>query len=253
MIALLINYFMTLIKKVKIIKPAIILVRPQLPENIGMVARGMDNCGLDSLILVEPREVWPNNIAIKSSANSSKIISKCKIYKNLEDALSPFNFVVATSNRKRFVNKPIQDNMNELFNQFPNSKKVAIIFGPENSGLSNKDLMLADLIFSIDTADSNKSLNLSHAVLLLSFSWREFFILNKKTPKYNVLNNKLALKKDFHNFMIFLEKELNDVGFLYPKAKSQSMFENIQSMLMRSALSDVEVKTLWGMVKKLRK
>ena len=164
----------------KLIKPSIVLVRPQLPENIGLVARAMDNCGLKELIIINPRERWPNEIAINTSANSKSIIKKAKVFNSLEKALFKFNFVVAMSARKRFLQKPYQDNINQLFEQFPTNKKIAILFGPENSGLSNEDLKLADLIFNINTSRSNPSLNLSHAVLLISFAWRDFFNLRKK-------------------------------------------------------------------------
>ncbi len=236
----------------KIIKPSIVLVKPQLPENIGLVARAMDNCGLENLIIVQPREKWPNNIALKSSANSNKIIKNAKFFLLLEDALSEFNFVVATSNRKRFLQKPSIDNTSKLFDEFQKNKRIAIMFGPENSGLSNEDLMLADLVFRIDTANTNSSLNLSHAVLLVSFAWREYFFLKKIKPKNKFINNK-ALMRDFNYFMKFLKKELNEVGFLYPEKKSESMFNNIQTMLLRASLSKTELQTLWGMIKKLRK
>ena len=237
----------------KINKPSIVLVKPQLPENIGMVARAMDNSGLDDLIIINPREKFPNDISIKSSSNSKDIILKAKVYESLEIALKNFHFVVATSNRKRFLKKTMLQNDDELFNLFPNKKKIAIIFGPENSGLSNEDLILADIIFNINTSISNTSLNLSHAVLLVSFSWRKFFILDNKKPNNNENIDKIAPKKDFIHFMNFLKKELDDVGFLYPKEKSKNMFENIQSMLTRSSLTKVEIQTLWGMIKKLRK
>ena len=236
----------------KIYKPSIVLVKPQLPENIGLVARAMDNCGLENLILVKPREKWPNNIAINSSANSKKIIQNTKIYQSLDEALLDFNFVIATSNRKRFLRKSLINNTNQLFNKFPKEKNVAIMFGPENSGLSNEHLMLADLIFKINTANSNTSLNLSHAVLLISFAWRDFFYLKKQKSKDDINNDK-ALMSDFNLFMKFLKKELNDVGFLYPEKKSKSMFENIQTMFLRASLSKTELQTLWGMIKKLRK
>ncbi|MDC0037291.1 RNA methyltransferase [Alphaproteobacteria bacterium] len=99
----------------KIIKPSIVLVSPQLPENIGMVARAMDNFGLTKLYIVNPREGWPNNLAIKSSANSKKIILNAKIYNNLDKALDSFHYVIATSNRGRFLNKPSHNNVNRLF------------------------------------------------------------------------------------------------------------------------------------------
>ena len=236
----------------KIIKPSIVLVRPQLPENIGMVARAMENFGLNKLILVNPREKWPNSISLKSSANSKKIILNTKVYSSLNESLKKFHYVVATSGRKRFIQKPYQNNINNLFNQFPINKKIAIIFGPENSGLSNEDLMLCDIIFNINTYKTNKSLNLSHAVLLLCYAWRDFFVLKNKIPEKNKLNNSRALKKDFLYFMNFLKNELEEVKFLYPKNKSKIMFENIQSMLIRSALSKNEIQTLWGMIKKLR-
>ena len=235
------------------LKPSIILVKPQLPENIGLVARAMDNCGLKDLIIIDPREKWPNDIAIKVSANSNNIIYKSKIYSSIEEALFKFNFVIATSARKRFIQKPYQNNINQLFQQFPVNKKTAILFGPENSGLSNEDLKLADLIFNINTSKSNSSLNLSHAVLLISFAWRDFFILRKQKPNNNKLNNKMALKKNFYFFMDFLKNELEEVDFLYPKAKAKNMIKNIETMFIRAALSKTEIQTLWGMIKKLRK
>lgn len=177
----------------KVNKPSIVLVRPQLPENIGMVARAMDNFGLENLILVNPREIWPNNTAIKSSVNSKEIILKAKVFKSLNNALSKFHFVIATSNRKRFLNKPHENDMEKLFDHFPQNKKTAFLFGPENSGLSNEDLNLADLIFNINTAKSNTSLNLSHAVLLISFNWRNFINIKK-----------INLKK--YQFLIIMQK-----------------------------------------------
>ena len=140
-----------------------------------------------------------------------------------------------------------------MFESIPQTKKTAIVFGPENSGLSNEDLMLADIIFNIDLSKTNTSLNLSHAVLILSYKWREFFMLHNTKPKFNKLNNNLALKSDFINLMNFLKGQLIDVGFLHPKNKTKSMFKNIQTMFMRSSLSKTEIQTLWGMIKKLRK
>ena len=172
----------------KLFKPSIILVKPQLPENIGLVARAMDNCGLSNLIIIKPKKKWPNQLAINASSNSKNIILKTKIYSTLEEALLNFHFVVAMSARKRDLQKPMQDNSQNLFNQFPLNKKIAFIFGPENSGLSNSDLKLADLIFKINTSKTNPSLNLSHSVILIAYAWREFFILRKNKPNNNKLN-----------------------------------------------------------------
>ena len=236
----------------KKITPNIVLVRPQLPENIGMVARAMDNCGLNKLILVSPREKWPNEKAIDSSANSKIILNNVKIFNSLKRALSSFNYVVATSNRNRFLHKPANNIFLELFKKIPITKKVAFVFGPENSGLSNDDLMLCDSIFNIKLSRANRSLNLSHAVLLICYKWNEYFNVSTNLINSDKIRAKIASKKDFQFFMDFLKKELNEVGYLYPKHKSKSMFNNIQTMFLRSTLSKIEIQTLWGMVKKLR-
>ena len=93
----------------KIVKPSIILVRPQLPENIGMAARAMDNCGLKKLIIVSPREIWPNKIALQSAANSKIIVNKAKVYNSLNAALSKFNYVIATSKSQKIFTKTTQN------------------------------------------------------------------------------------------------------------------------------------------------
>ena len=167
----------------KRINPTIILVRPQLPENIGMTARAMDNFGLSKLYLVNPRDEWPNNKAEKSAKHAEGIIKNVQIFSNLEEATSQFNLVIATTNRQRFLTKKF-NNFNKLIKKFNDFKKIAILFGPENSGLSNEDLRLANVIYTIKTAKLNKSLNLSHAVSVIS---HEIFSQNIQSSK--VLEN----------------------------------------------------------------
>ena len=233
----------------KTIKPTIILVRPQLPENIGLTVRAMHNCGLDKLIIVSPREEWPNQRAIDAAANAKTILKKVKIYNSINEAVSNFNFVIATSARSRFLRKPHKKNFFSLFKELPNFKKIAILFGPEQSGLSNNDLMLCDCIFTIPVSQRNHSFNLSHSVLLIVYKWQEYFKYFKlKTSK----NDDLSDKKSFDMFMKYLKKELHNSGFLYPKEKGNSMFNNIQSMFLRANLSRKEIKTLWGMIKILQ-
>ena len=233
----------------KTIKPTIVLVRPQLPENIGLTVRAMHNCGLDKLILISPREKWPNQKAIDSSANAKVIINKTKIFDSINEAVANYNFVIATSARKRFLRKPHKKDFVTLFKELPNFKKIAILFGPEQSGLSNNDLMLCDCLFTIPSSIKNYSLNLSHSVLLMAYKWQEYYEnLNIKIPNKEIISD----KGSFDLFMNFLKNELNSVGFLHPKEKSESMFNNIQSMFLRAQLSKTEIQTLWGMIKTLR-
>ena len=231
---------------------SIILVRPQLPENIGMVARAMGNLGFHNLILVQPREGWPNIKAFNSSAKSKFVLKKVKIFSNLNQAIENFHFIIATSNRKRFLNKPFFSDFDNFFKKIPPTKKTAILFGPENSGLSNEDILLSDLIINIELSSLNNSLNLSHAVLLVLYKCYEHLKKSKRNNNKKSINN-VAAKKDFNFFMSFLIQELDEVGFLYPKNKRKNMIQNIKTMFLRSELNKKEINTLWGMIKKLRK
>ena len=232
-----------------ILDPSIILVKPQLPENIGMVARAMQNCGLKKLILVSPRENWPNKKAFDVSANANIIIKKTKVFASVKAALSPFHYVIATSARNRYLQKLHQNNFSLLFEQIPSNKNIAIVFGPENSGLSNEDLLLCDSIFTIDLSKKNQSLNLSHSVLIMAYKWKEYFSKSSDTRSKKI---NLSTKKDFIFFMNYLKCALIESGFLLEKDKRSSKFNNIQTMFLRAKLSKTEIQTLWGMIKKLK-
>ena len=238
----------------KFIKPAIILVRPQLPENIGMVARVMQNFNLNELILVSPRDKWPNKKSLNASKQAHSIIKKSKVHKSIPLAIAKFNFVIATTNRRRFLNKNTTNSFNTLRDLIINKGKTAIIFGPENSGLSNEDLRLADCLFTIDTSYNNNSLNLSHAVSIISYKIYELFsnkINNesKNKEKKMILSN----KNELNRFISFMILELEKKNFFNPISKKQSMIDNIYAIFLKSSLSKKEVNTLWGILKKLIK
>ena len=234
----------------KKINPTIILVRPQLSENIGMAARAMDNFGLSKLFIVNPRDGWPSKKAETSAKHADKIINKAKVYDNLDDAVSNFDLVIATSNRKRFLTKKIYDNFNILEKKIIDFKNTAILFGPENSGLSNQDIRLANFLFTIPTHNSNKSLNLSHAVSLMSY---ELSKLNKISTKEAISTNDSKVSKlELSNFMNFLINDLDSSGFFRPEEKKANMIDNIYSIYNKFGLSKKELRMLWGMHKKLK-
>ena len=232
-------------------KPSIVLVRPQLPENIGMVARVMNNFSLKELIIVNPRESWLNDKSINSAKKADKIISKVKVYNNLSNALKKFTYVIATTNRKRFVNKKSTNNFRNISKILNNYKKVAFVFGPENSGLSNEDLRLSDLIFSINTNNNSNSLNLSHAVAIISYSVFELNNLNKSKNKSE--KNNQANKEELSKYFDFLFDNLSSKNFFVPKEKTNSMKNNIYNIYLKSSLTKKELQTLWGITKKLTK
>ena len=229
--------------------PSIILVRPQLPENIGMVARSMNNFGLKDLIIVSPRDNWFNTKSINAAKKANTIIKNVKVYNNLENALNKFTYVVATTNRKRYLQKKSTSDFKFLKRKIISNKKIAILFGPENSGLSNEDLRLSDIIFTIETNKKSNSLNLSHAVAILGYKLYE---LNNLKSLSNLNNepsnvNKLQLSK----YLNYLFKNLDDKNFFSPKEKKQSMKDNIYAIFTKLSLSKKELQTLWGITKKL--
>lgn len=234
----------------KKINPTIILVRPQLSENIGMAARAMDNFGLSKLFIVNPRDGWPSKKAENAAKHAYKIINKAKVYNYLNDAVSNFDLVIATSNRKRFLTKQTYNDFNILQKKIIDFKSTAILFGPENSGLSNQDIRLANFLFTIPTHNSNKSLNLSHAVSLMSY---ELSKLNKISTKEVLSSNDSKVSKlELSNFMNFLINDLDSSGFFRPEEKRANMIDNIYSIYNKFGLSKKELRMLWGMHKKLK-
>jgi tRNA/rRNA methyltransferase len=230
--------------------PTIILVRPQLSENIGMAARAMDNFGLSKLSIVSPRDGWPSNKAKDTSKHGIKIITNAKIFNNLEESLKDYNFVIATSNRKRFLTKKTYNDFNIFKKNIYEHNKVAILFGPENSGLSNHDLRLANFIFTIPTANSNKSINLSHAVTLIS---HELFNFNSTIDSSDkIMKSDKVTKLDLSNYLDFLIKDLESKDFFNPVEKKESMIDNIYSIYNKIDLSKKELRMLWGMHKNLK-
>lgn len=236
----------------KRINPTIILVRPQLPENIGMTARAMDNFGLSRLYLVNPRDEWPNKKAEKSAKHAEGIIKSVQIFSNLEEATSKFNLVIATTNRQRFLTKKTFNNFNKLSKKFNDFKKIAILFGPENSGLSNEDLRLANVIYTIKTAKLNKSLNLSHAVSVISHEIFSQNIQSSKVLENNEKKDQKVTKGELSNFINALIGDLDNKGFFNPAEKKDGMIDNIYSIYNKMDLTKKELKMLWGMHKKLK-
>ena len=213
-----------------------------------MTARVMDNFGLSNLYIVNPRDGWPSKIAENSAKHGKNIIKKAKNFNSLNEAVSKFNLVIATTNRKRFLTKKTYNNFSDLKKKIINFKNTAILFGPENSGLSNQDLRLTNYIFTINTVSRNKSLNLSHAVSVISY---ELFNLIK-TNSISKENYEIANKFELSNFMNVLIKDLDSKSFFKPKEKKESMIDNIYSIYNKMHLTKKELRMLWGMHKKLK-
>ena len=189
--------------------PVFVLVRPQLAENMGMVARAMMNCGLSSLRLVAPRENWLSEKAISAASGAAQILEKAENFNTLEEALSDMHVVMATTARIRDMIKPVMTPMTatqKTVCAVKHKELVAWVFGPERTGLENTDLALSDGLVQIPLNPLHSSLNLSQAVLLMGYHWWTY---GKKEKKTLVTGGaKVATKKELALFLKKLDANL---------------------------------------------
>ena len=227
-----------------------VLFKPQLAENIGFCARALKNFNFNKLIIVSPKINFPNERVFATSVGAKDIINSSKIYDDFEDAIKNVNCVIATSSRIRKKNYKYLS-INEL-KKINFKKKIAIVFGPEASGLTNNEISYANYVIKLPTNNKFQSLNLSHCVILLCYEI--FKILNKKIKKNNSrYKDKSFNKKDLNKFVNFLVNSLDQVGFLQPDHKRKSMIENIRIIFHKMNLSDKEARILLGIFASLKK
>ena len=228
-----------------------ILVRPQLGENIGSVARALKNFNLSKLRIVNPRCEWPNEKAIATSVNAKNILLSSKIYNSIDKSVGDLDVIFATTSRVRKINKKIIS-IFEINKKIKKGKKFGIIFGPEASGLSNEEISCADYVVKIPTNKKFNSINLSHSVIL--FCYQLFWLFSKNKFKYKSnYKSSNATKSEVNNFLKFIIRSLDKRGFLQPDHKRQSMIRNIENIFYRTNLSDKEIRILLGIFSILNK
>ena len=226
-----------------------ILFKPQLAENIGACARALKNFNFTKLKLVSPKIIFPNEKVFATSVGAKDIINSSKVYSNFEDAIKNINCVIATSSRIRKKNYK-HLSLDEL-RKINFKQKIAIVFGPEASGLTNNELSYANYVIKLPTSDKFQSLNLSHCVILLCHEI--FKILSKKIKKFNSsYKNKQVNKRELNKFVKFLVNSLDQIGFLQPDHKRKSMIQNMRTIFHKMNLSDKEMRILLGIFSSLK-
>jgi tRNA/rRNA methyltransferase len=230
--------------------PAVILVNPQLGQNIGTSARAMLNCGLTDLRLVAPRDPWPNDQAITAASGADRVLDAARLFGDTEKAIADLQVVYATTARDRYMVKPIytaREAAKEMRARAAEGLRIGVLFGPERAGLENDDLALADALIRIPLNPGFSSLNLAQSVLLVGYEW---FMAADATPgrQDNYGWSPPADKEQLLNFFRILERELIECGFLRNEEKRPSMVRNIRNMFQRAALSEQELRTLHGMI-----
>lgn len=244
--------------------PIIILVEPQLGENIGQAARAMANFGLKELRLVAPRDGWPNEKALANAAGASLIVENATIFSTVEAAIADLHYLAATTARSREMLKPVatpESAAREFSARTAQGERCGILFGRERWGLENDEVSLADTIVTAPVDPAFASLNLAQAVLLLGYEWRKATgdtSLGRATPCDGPAREGLALNRcnpatrdELLHFFAHLETELTEGGFFKTNAKRSTMVRNIRNIFLRASLTSQEVGTLRGIIRAL--
>ncbi len=233
--------------------PVIILVRPQMGENIGASARAMLNFGLTEMRLVEPRDGWPNPRAVAmASGAAGQVLDAARVYPTLAEAMEGIDFAFATTARGRELSKPVHTPATamEMARAYPG--RCAIIFGPERTGLENDDVARANAIVTVPVNPDFPSLNLAQAVLLMGYEYGREVLPPEPSPHHArpeaiALADRVEIEKLGDHF----EERLTDAGFFFPETKAASMRLNLRNMWSRLALTRGDVRILHGMLRQL--
>jgi tRNA/rRNA methyltransferase len=235
--------------------PAIILVRPQLGENIGMAARAMLNCGLSEMRLVAPRDGWPSERAQRAASGADVVLDEARVFDSVAEAVADLQHVVATTARTRELVQRIvtaRHAASEIRGWIAAGERVGILFGPERTGLENDDIVQADTALSIPLNPQFSSLNVAQAVLLVSYEW---IASADETPVERMSKHatRPADKDELQSLFAHLERALDQSGFLRHQAMRPAMVNNLRALLQRATMTEQEVRTFHGVIKFLSK
>lgn len=232
--------------------PAVILVEPQLGENIGTTARAMMNSGLVDLRLVDPKQDWLSEKAMAAASGAGRILERAVRYDKVTEAVADLHIVYAATARRREMVKPLMTARAAAADMHGRAGlKLGILFGRERDGLRNDEVALANTIIEVPLNPEHSSMNLAQAVLIVGYEW---FQAGYDGPQVMTTFEHAvpASKEVLIGLFEHMERELVNCGFLRNEEKIPSMMVNIRNMLQRADLTEQEVRTLRGMVTELR-
>jgi tRNA/rRNA methyltransferase len=234
--------------------PVVILVRPQMAENIGAVARAMGNGGLFHLRLVAPRDGWPLERAWIMGSGAHRILEKAEVFPTVEAAVADLHRVFATCPRPRHIVKPVltaRGGAAEVVAVGARGLRCGVLFGPERTGLDNDDIACADSLIRYDLNPGFMSLNLAQAVMVFGYEW--WLARQDELPMRALQTNETApaTKGELDNFMDHLIRECDASGFLRNEQKRPGMVRNLRHFFTRGEVTRQELNTLHGIVSEL--
>jgi tRNA/rRNA methyltransferase len=230
--------------------PVVILVEPQLGENIGMAARAMGNFGLTRLRIVNPRDGWPNVHARRAASGADHILDKVELFDTVEQAVADCTLLFATTARAHDQAKPVvapEAAAREFVAQVASGGTVGILFGRERYGLKNEEVALADRIITFPVNPAFASLNLAQAVLLIGYEWFKL-ATNNALPYAMPERSERASQHQMQAFFDNLVRELDKVEFLRPAEKRDTMLVNLRNIFTRMEPTKQDMHTLHGVV-----
>ena len=233
--------------------PVVILVRPQLADNIGACARAMANGGLFHMRLVAPRDGWPQEKAWRMSSGADRILEAATVHDTVADAVADLHHVLATCPRPRHIVKPVltaRGAAAELRQVAERGLGSGLLFGPERAGLDNDDMAQADALVRFPLNPAFMSLNLAQAVMVMAYEW---WTAGDATPPRVLMTNetRVADKRTLENFLAHLVDQLDACGFLRNAPKRPGMVRNLRHFFQRGEATEQELRTLHGVVTEL--
>lgn len=242
--------------------PVIILVEPQLVENIGMTARAMMNTGLSELRLVDPRDPWPlgevhQKRMAAASSGADEVLANAKIFATLEEAIADLNYIYATTGRTHdMVNRIMTPRAAtpDMIERTQRGERVGVLFGRERTGLESNDIVLANTKITIPLNPGFSSLNLAQAVLLIGYEWYQAQEETRSRAPDDYVHtgsSTPATREEYLNFYHRLEGSLDEAGFFVTEEMRPSMTRSLQNTLQRAAMTEQEVRTWHGVLSAL--
>lgn len=234
--------------------PLMILVRPQLGENIGSAARAMLNFGLTGMRLVSPRDGWPNDRAGATAAGAAPVLDNVRVFETVGEATADCAFVLATTARQRGLFLPVlspREAAAALRERTATGQRVGILFGAEKAGLETSETAHADAIVTVPVNPDFPSLNLAQAVLLMSYEWGQAAAL---PPLFaSPYDEGAAPRAELDGFLGHLRQALDRAGYFYPEAKRATLSQNLRTLFTNAALSPSELRVLRGVLRQFER
>ncbi|HVJ00907.1 MAG TPA: RNA methyltransferase [Sphingomonas sp.] len=228
--------------------PVVVLVRPQLGENIGKAARAMLNFGLTEMRLVAPRDGWPNPSAGPAASGADVVLENARVFDSVADAVADCTHVYATTVRKRGVTKPVVTPEEAAREIRSAPTRSAILFGPERSGLETDDVALARTIVTVPINPEFGSLNLAQAVILVAYEWSKGSAL--ESPPATDLDPP-APQEELDGMIGQLDAMLEESGYYFPPDRVPATRRTLRTLLTKPGWSSQELRTLRGVLSAL--